>query len=359
MLNLPRGGWSGGQSDATPASKYDIRYGENLLKEESSVWPPYFVVTSPSSLESTRDALSSPPIGFKFINTLDWTQLETLSSSVPNGTKLIVAIGGGIVLDAAKYVALKTSIPLILVPTIVSTGAIIHSVFAKWKGFSTVGTVEDWPWLDAHHVVIDYSVIRKAPSHLNTAGLGDILCSQAGISEWEYSSKRNLSPPVDPSKTLSVRNQRNEIVGVFPNTLGANSNLTSKSIKFIMESIQKRDSNSIQSPYAPGSDHVFWQCVESTNNRGWVHGGGVALASVIIAWHCEEGVEQLISDLDTCQVFWRPTQLGISENHLLLALKSAPQFFNDKNNGRELKSILRDSPIIGSRFKKLWSFLNS
>ena len=356
-MNIPRGGWSGGQTDATPASQYDIRYGENLLKEESGSWPSYFIVTSPSAFEATRPVLSSSPIGFTFVNTLDWNQLDSISSSVPKGTMIIVAIGGGIVLDAAKYVSLKTSIPLVLAPTIVSTGAIIHSVFAKWKGFSTVGSVETWPWLDAHHVIIDYSVIKSAPSHLNTAGIGDILCSQAGISEWEYSFKMGLAPPVDHTTTLSVRNQRDRIVNHFPKTLSKDGTLTSQSIKFIMESIQQRDSNSIKSPHAPGSDHLFWQCVESTNNRGWVHGGGVALASVIIAWHCEEGLNHLISDLDRCQVLWRPVQLGISKHHLQLSLSAAPEFFNDQDNGRNMKSILSDNPIQGLRFEKLWDFL--
>ena len=103
-MNIPRGGWSGGQSDATPASQYDIRYGENLLKEESGSWSSYFIVTSPSAFEATRPLLSSSPTGFTFVNTLDWNQLDEISSSVPKGTMLIVAIGGGIVLDAAKLV---------------------------------------------------------------------------------------------------------------------------------------------------------------------------------------------------------------------------------------------------------------
>ena len=358
-MDIPRGGWSGGQTDATPASLYDIRYGQSLLKEESGSWPSYFVVTSPSAFEVTRPLLSSPPVGFNFANTLDWNHLDKLSSDVPNGTKLIVAIGGGVALDAAKYVSLKTSIPLVLVPTIVSTGAIIHSVFAKWNGFSTVGSVESWPWLDAHHVIVDYSVTLQAPSHLNTAGLGDILCSQAGISEWKYSSRMNISPPVDPSKTLPVRNQRNKIVKQFPLTLDETKSLTSESIKFIAESIQERDSNGIKSLYSPGSDHAFWQCVESTNNHGWIHGGGVALSSVIIAWHCGEGLTQLIKDLDLCQVFWRPAQLGLSKQHLELSLLSTKTFFSDVDNGRDIKSILRDNPIQGNRFEELWDFLQA
>lgn len=357
FMDIPHGGWSGGQSQATPASQYDIRYGMNLLNEESSYWPPYFVITSPTAFKATKSLLSKAPIGYHFTNTLDWNHLENISSDVSKDTKLIVAIGGGIVLDAAKYVSLKTSTPLILVPTIVSTGAIIHSIFAKWKGFSTVGSADSWPWVDAHHVIVDYSVLLESPFHLNTAGLGDILCSQAGISEWEYSYRSNLSPPVDPLKTLTVRNQRNKIVSGFPPTLDKNGQLTSRSIKFIVKSIQERDTNSIKSPYAPGSDHVFWQCVESANNRGWVHGAGVALSAVIIAWHCEQGVEQLIEDLDLCQVFWRPSQIGISKGQLQLALLTAPKFFSDSDNGRDIKSILGDNPIHGKRLDNLWNFL--
>ena len=84
-MDIPRGGWSGGQTAATPASKYDIRYGQCLLKEESGSWPSYFVVTSPSAFEVTRPLLSSPPVGFNFANTLDWNHLDKLSSDVPNG----------------------------------------------------------------------------------------------------------------------------------------------------------------------------------------------------------------------------------------------------------------------------------
>ena len=358
-MDIPFGSWSGGQSQATPAALYDIRYGTNILNEESKCWPPYFIVTSPSALKSTASFLSKPPVGYNFTNSLDWVHLEYISSLVPKETKLIIAIGGGIVLDAGKYISLKTSIPLVLVPTIVSTGAIIHSVFAKWEGFSTVGSPDSWPWLNAHHVIVDYSVILDSPFHLNTAGLGDILCSQAGISEWNYSFRTKTGPPVDSSIILPVLNQRYKIVKEFPPTLDNSNRLTAKSIKFIVKSIQQRDANSIKSPYAPGSDHVFWQCVESTNNKGWIHGAGVALSAVIVAWHSEEGVDQLIEDLDLCKVLWRPSQIGISKDHLELALRSAPKFFSDKNNGRDIKSILRINPIQGKRFNYLWDFLQN
>ncbi|SVD80476.1 uncharacterized protein METZ01_LOCUS433330, partial [marine metagenome] len=39
--------------------------------------------------------------------------------------------------------------------------------------------------------------------------------------------------------------------------------------------------------------------------------------------------------------------------------RSAPKFFSDKNNGRDIKSILRINPIQGKRFNYLWDFLQN
>ena len=117
---------------------------------------------------------------------------------------LIVGVGGGIALDASKYVALKKQIPLILVPTIVSSGAIIHGMFAKWSGNKIVGGTKDMPWVDADHVLVDYGVVHKAPYYLNTSGLGDVLCGYASLSEWRYKSKNGIGPAYDPDETKLV-----------------------------------------------------------------------------------------------------------------------------------------------------------
>ena len=59
--------------------------------------------------------------------------------------------------------ALKLQKPLVLVPSIVSTGAIIHGVFARWRGRKAVGDVDSWPWFDFQDILVDYDVVLKAP----------------------------------------------------------------------------------------------------------------------------------------------------------------------------------------------------
>ena len=74
--------------------------------------------------------------------------LQALSDSLPADAELVVGFGGGRALDASKYVALTKDLPLILVPTVVSTGAIIHSTVAKWSGRMLIGPGDRWPWVD-------------------------------------------------------------------------------------------------------------------------------------------------------------------------------------------------------------------
>ena len=81
------------------------------------------------------------------------------------GANLVVGLGGGRALDASKYIALATELPLVLVPTVVSTGAIIHSMFAKWNG-RKISSPKEWPWVDCEHVLVDYDLVLEANDYL-------------------------------------------------------------------------------------------------------------------------------------------------------------------------------------------------
>ena len=356
-MDKPRGSWSGGSERSKTALEHDIRYGRGLLNKESGGWPAYFAVSSPSAYKAARPYLAQEPKGVEYARLLDWTHLQNIADKVPDGVELIVGIGGGIALDASKYVALKKEVPLVLVPTIVSTGAIIHSIFAKWDGHKTVGPSSTWPWIDFDHVVVGYDLVLEAPYYLNTAGLGDVLCSYSGFSEWRRNTRLGIGEPFDESALAVTSEHFHHIVTEFPKTLNADGDLTADSIRVIMKAVQERDGKSVRLPAAPTADHPLWLSAEEVNDRSWIHGEFVAFGAVVITWHCEDDTETITGWLDVCKVRWRPREIGVSRKELRKALEFVPTYLSDATRGNDMSSILRSEPITGARFNALWEFL--
>ena len=139
-------------SRAKPASEIDIRYGRSLLRHESAGWPRYGIVATPSALAAARAHLKREPEGVAYAEWLDSQHQRDLCGRIPDNIELVVGVGGGRALDASKFVAREKRVPLILVPTIISSGTIVHGCVAKWKGRRLIGDGEaatipsGWRW---------------------------------------------------------------------------------------------------------------------------------------------------------------------------------------------------------------------
>jgi len=93
------------------------------------------------------------------------------------------------------------------------------------------------------------------------------------------------------------------------------------------------------------------------NQKSWVHGELAALGAVMVAWHCGEDPEALVSRLRTCQVRWKPAEMGMSRQELRKGVEHLPAYMGDQARGRDMDSLLRREPIAGKRFEELWGFL--
>lgn len=243
----PRGGWVGANRSRR-ASDCRILYGHGLLQRESSRWPSYIIVTTPAAYRVAKPQLVQEPEGFAYAQWLDWAHLQEITESLPNNVELVIGLGGGRALDASKYVALSRGLPLILVPTVISSGAIIHGHLCRWEGRKIKGRKESWPWIDFEEILVDYDVVLEASYFLNTAGLGDVLCGIAGIAEWRYRARTGVGPPFDESEVAPTVQHHQEIAQVFPKTVTPEGQLSTESIRFIMTTVQERDARALRHP---------------------------------------------------------------------------------------------------------------
>ena len=355
MQNPPRGGWHD-FSQMKPAAEYDIRYGNNLVKATSGAWPSYIAVSTPTAYKAAEPNLTRKPETVVYAKEMDFGYLRELTNQLPDDVDMVVGIGGGLALDASKYVALTKNLPLVLVPTIVSTGAIIHSVFAEWEG-RNLGHADNWPWIDAEYVLIDYDLILTAPDYLNIAGIGDVLCGYSTICEWKHKTKQGIGEPYDESQAADMIEHHAGIVANFHRSLSKEGRLTPGGVKVIMNAIKDRDTRMLKHPDAPSGDHSFIVAAELANNKSWVHGELAALGAVIIAWHTDNSPETIIARLDTCKVRWRPSDMNMSKSELAKALAECPSYMGDASRGRDTKSVLRLEPVVGDRFEDIWNYL--
>lgn len=113
--------------------------------------------------------------------TNDRRSFESLAHTVRrDSSSLIIGIGGGRAVDAAKSVAFKNSLPYVSVPTAASHDG-IASPFVSVRGIKPHSLVASSPL----GVFVDIMVIKKAPSRLLASGCGDLIANITAVKDWE------------------------------------------------------------------------------------------------------------------------------------------------------------------------------
>jgi len=99
---------------------------------------------------------------------------------------IIFGIGGGTVLDSAKYVSYLLNLPLILVPTLASNDGIcspVASLFLEEDQRSSIRTKMPYA------VLADKDIILSSPARYTMAGVGDIISKACALEDWKLSNE--------------------------------------------------------------------------------------------------------------------------------------------------------------------------
>lgn len=340
-----------------PASEYDIRFGHKLIAKDSASWGKYAVITTPTAWEANKHEFHHQPEGIGYNEWLDRKHLIKVSDALPDDIELVVGVGGGRALDHAKLVATRKQTPLIQVPTVLSTGAIIHGFVADWDGRKIIGQLAV---KDCEYVLVDYDVILRGPERLNTAGIGDVLCGYASISEWRSAAAKGNADPVDEDKVGKAIALFKQIVNDFSASLDKNAQLTEESVRVIMNAVQARDDNIVRDDNAPGADHAFCFAIEIANDKYWIHGETCALGAIVIAWYTDQNPQTLTKWLDTCKVRWRPADLEITREEFQKAIQAWPEWLGDGSDDKpKSRSIVVQQPMTENHINQIWEWLNS
>lgn len=122
----------------------------------------------------------------KCVHEIDIENIFTESLTLPGNIDVIVAIGGGKVIDYCKYLAFIRKIPFYSVPTIISNDAFASST----ASLSNKGKRKSFSTKMPYGVIVDTAIVMTAPDQFLYSGIGDLFCKITSVYDWKLSYKR-------------------------------------------------------------------------------------------------------------------------------------------------------------------------
>lgn len=115
---------------------------------------------------------------------------------------VVVAVGGGRVIDVAKLAAHVTERPFVAVPTTLSHDGMASPVASL---ANEEGRRESIGATVPAGVIIDLDVVRTVPDGLARAGIGDLVSNLTAIADWRAAADAGLEPFDDLAGSIALQ----------------------------------------------------------------------------------------------------------------------------------------------------------
>lgn len=228
---------------------------------------------------TVMDSLRQEDIEILEYQELDSVSLEdltTLAFSMPAKTQAVIGIGGGKVIDGAKYCGFLRDLPFISIPTSASS-----------DGFSSAsasllveGRRKSVPARLAYGIVADTNVIRSAPTQFLYSGIGDMVSKITALYDWIFEAEHGYGS-VNDFAVMVAKKAVNSFVRT-PFT----SIQDELFLKELLDSLAMSGiANEIAGSSAPtsGSEHLISHALDKMLEHPQLHGIQVGIATYLMS----------------------------------------------------------------------------
>lgn len=296
--------------------------GAGILEQALGEMPDGFVLISqPGPLEHVPAGCIAQAGAIVEAASLDLVALDRLVADAPTPSG-VVGIGGGVVMDSAKWLAYRTGAPLLLAPSIISADACVTNSVAVRVG----GRVDYRGFVEAQRVVVDVELIATAPARLNRAGVGDLLSIHTALWDWA-AGERAGHGTVDQA----VAARAAEVLDALEAAAAGVKDMTADALATVITGYAEINDMVMACGHAQmeeGSEHYLGYLLELRTGRSFAHGELVTLGVILMSTLQDNDPARARRIAELSGVRWRPADLEISREVLADALISLHDYVN-------------------------------
>ncbi|MGO8876945.1 MAG: iron-containing alcohol dehydrogenase [Acidimicrobiales bacterium] len=275
--------------------------------------PGFTVVTQPGPLAALdEDQLARAGKILEAVS-LDKSALASLVAAAPRGPT-VLGIGGGVVMDSAKWLAVATASPLVLAPSILSVDACVTNTVAVREH----GDVTYQGFVEADRIVLDVDLVRTAPDRLNRAGVGDLLSIHTALWDWAAGDQVGIA-----TFDRAVAQRAAAVLESVEASADEIAQVTDEALRTVLVGYADINDMTVICGHAQmeeGSEHYLAYLLERLTGKSFVHGEVVTLGTVLMSRLQRNNPSLVEGVADRSGVEWRPAQIGLSRRDLTNAL---------------------------------------
>ncbi|MCL6444909.1 MAG: iron-containing alcohol dehydrogenase [Alicyclobacillus sp.] len=301
-----------------------VEYGNGALKRlKDIVNEKTLILTQPEPWRAVSEKVTGlDPGKVTMVTSVHQDDLDKLAEE-SDGFARVIGVGGGMSLDAAKYISWKTGMALSQVPTIISTNAFATEAIGVRLSDGNVRYVGK---AFADNIIVDFELFRDSPKHLTLAGAGDVLSCHTACRDWEIAVEDGVHDhPLDQAVIAKARH----LVGRLADYAGEIHALTDVGLKVLLDC--NLETVEICQPIGhfraeEGSEHFFFYTVEHLTQRPYVHGQIVGLGIYLMSKLQNNRPEDIAGLMQDIGIDWSPKAMGLSQDTVRTALSSVEEY---------------------------------
>lgn len=284
------------------------------------------LVTSTPAWDAVKDKLRLPIIAQVEPTKATINHWDILQSSINNQkSEILYAVGGGLVADAAKSIAVKLDLPLVVLPTALSVDAFITAA----SGIRRDGCVYYIETKPPETLILDLDIIAAAPDWIRAAGITDVMSIATGCWDWKFAHERGKNPQGMEFLPWVYNNAQSILNGVLDCAKAAGRG-DKEGLKTLYDCLAMEVQLCNQVGHArpeEGSEHYFAYSVENLMGHGLPHGDLVGPGIMIMSKLQGQDTGPLEAALKACHI---PLDC-IPADAIQQTLKNLPEYVRKHN----------------------------